>query len=45
LRNILLEASSPPATLLVKLVGVSLVTLTVGVVVFRRLKPDFYDHL
>jgi ABC-type polysaccharide/polyol phosphate export permease len=45
LRNILLEASAPPATLLVKLVGTSLVTLGVGVVVFRRLKPDFYDYL
>jgi ABC-type polysaccharide/polyol phosphate export permease len=45
LRSILLEASSPPTTLLVKLAGVSLVTLVVGVVVFARLKPNFYDYL
>jgi ABC-type polysaccharide/polyol phosphate export permease len=45
LRNILMDAHSPPATLLVKLVGTSLFTLGVGVVVFRKLKPDFYDYL
>ncbi len=45
LRNILLEASSPPASLMVKLTFVSLVTLAVGVAVFRKLKPGFYDYL
>lgn len=45
LRNILLDAISPPASLLVKLMFTSLLTLLVGVVVFRRLKPEFYDYL
>ena len=45
LRNILLEASSPPSSLLVKLMITSLVTLGVGVVVFRKLRPGFYDYL
>lgn len=45
LRNILLEASAPPTTLLVKLVAVSVGTLVVGVVVFAKLKPQFYDYL
>jgi ABC-type polysaccharide/polyol phosphate export permease len=45
LRNILLEANSPPASLLVKLTFTSLVTLGVGVMVFRKLKPNFYDYL
>jgi len=45
MRDVLLDASSPPVSLLVKLTLVSLVTLAVGVVVFANLKPDFYDYL
>jgi ABC-type polysaccharide/polyol phosphate export permease len=45
LRNILLEATPPPNTLLVKLTIMSVGMLVVGGLVFRRLKPAFYDHL
>jgi len=45
LRNILLEAVPPPATLIVKLTVMSLGMFALGMVVFRRLKPAFYDHL
>ncbi len=45
LRNILLEATAPPSSLLIKLTLASLATLGVGFLVFRRLKPGFYDCL
>lgn len=45
LRNILLEAVPPPTTLIVKLTVMSLGMFLVGMLVFRRLKPAFYDHL
>jgi homopolymeric O-antigen transport system permease protein len=45
LRNILLDSIAPPPSLLVKLTLVSVLTFTVGVGVFAKLKPDFYDYL
>jgi len=45
LRNILLEAQSPPTTLIVKLAAVSVVTFAGGWFLFGRLKPKFYDYL
>jgi ABC-type polysaccharide/polyol phosphate export permease len=45
LRNILMEAAPPPQTLLVKLALSSFAMLVLGIAVFRRLKPRFYDHL
>ena len=44
-RNILLEAQSPPGTLLVKLASVSAVTFIAGWLLFQRLKGRFYDYL
>jgi ABC-type polysaccharide/polyol phosphate export permease len=45
LRNILLEASAPPATLLLKLCFSSLLVLGAGVLTFRRLREGFFDYL
>jgi homopolymeric O-antigen transport system permease protein len=45
LRNILLDSIAPPPSLLVKLTLVSVLTFTVGVGVFAKLEPDFYDYL
>ena len=45
LRNILLDDAPPPASLLIKLAASSLAMLGVGFLVFRRLKPRFYDYL
>ncbi len=45
LRNILLEAQPPRWELIVKLTSVSVVMLVVGLMIFRRLKPRFYDYL
>lgn len=45
LRIILLEAQSPPSTLLVKLTSVSIATFCTGWLVFGRLKSRFYDYL
>jgi ABC-type polysaccharide/polyol phosphate export permease len=45
LRNILLDAQPPRWELIVKLTSVSLVMFVIGLMVFRRLKPRFYDYL
>jgi ABC-type polysaccharide/polyol phosphate export permease len=45
LRNILMSAIPPPATLLVKLTLISFASLAVGFAVFRKLKHGFYDYL
>jgi len=45
LHNILLEAIAPPSSLLMKLTLVSVVTLLLGIAVFAKLKPAFYDYL
>jgi ABC-type polysaccharide/polyol phosphate export permease len=44
-RNILLEASPPPDTLLIKLVISSVGVFLLGLWVFRTLRPKFYDYL
>jgi homopolymeric O-antigen transport system permease protein len=45
LRNVLLEAVSPASSLLIKLTISSMTMLGAGFLVFRRLKPGFYDYL
>jgi lipopolysaccharide transport system permease protein len=45
LRNILLEASAPPATLLLKLCFSSLLVLGAGMLAFRRMREGFFDYL
>jgi lipopolysaccharide transport system permease protein len=45
LRNILLEGTPPPGTLLIKLCTSSLLMMFIGFVVFRRMKRGFYDYL
>ena len=45
LRNILLEGAPPAPALLIKLTISSLAMLGIGFLVFRRLKPAFYDYL
>jgi ABC-type polysaccharide/polyol phosphate export permease len=45
LRNILLDSAPPPQSLLIKLTLSSFVMLALGMAVFGRLKPRFYDHL
>lgn len=44
-RNILLDATAPPASLLLKLAFSSVFMLVAGLVVFRMLKHRFYDYL
>jgi len=44
-RNVLLEAIAPPVTILWKLPVVSIAVLLLGLWVFRRLQPGFYNHL
>jgi lipopolysaccharide transport system permease protein len=45
LRNILLENTSPAASLLIQLGGGSFIMLAVGAWVFHRCKRGFYDYL
>ena len=45
LRKILLSAQSPAPGTLAKLMGVSLAAFIIGLVVFRRMKPRFYEHI
>ena len=45
LRTILLDGASPSPWLLIKLAISSFAALGIGLLVFRRLKPAFYDYL
>ncbi|MBZ5580593.1 MAG: ABC transporter permease [Acidobacteriia bacterium] len=45
LRNILLEATPPPSTLLWKLSVSSCLVLAVGFLAFRKMRQGFYDYL
>jgi lipopolysaccharide transport system permease protein len=45
MRNILLDGVAPATSLLLKLTAVSIFMLGIGLMVFRNLKPRFYDHL
>jgi ABC-type polysaccharide/polyol phosphate export permease len=45
MRDILMEGTRPGGALLLKLTGISIFMLTLGLLVFRRLKPRFSDHL
>ena len=43
--RILIEGAPPPTSLLIKLCVSSLIMMGVGLLVFRKLKPVFYDYL
>jgi ABC-type polysaccharide/polyol phosphate export permease len=45
MRYVLLEASAPPLSLLLKLSATSLLVLGIGIVAFRRMERSFYDYL
>ena len=45
LRNILLESIEPPPTLMIKLFLVSVGSLAIGLVLFRKLSSRFYNYL
>jgi len=45
LRNILIEGTAPPDSLLYRLFISSFAMLAVGSVAFGRMKQRFYDHL
>ncbi len=45
MRNILLEGKAPPNSLLLILTTVSISAFVLGLLIFRRLKPGFYDHI
>ena len=45
LRNILLTATAPPNSTLLRLAGVSFAMFAVGLMVFRKGERSFYDHI
>jgi ABC-type polysaccharide/polyol phosphate export permease len=45
LRNILMDAIPPPASLLLKLAGSSISVFIIGLWFFRQVKPRFYDYM
>lgn len=45
MRTILLDGASPAPSLLIKLTASSVTMLVIGFLVFRQLKPKFYDYL
>jgi ABC-type polysaccharide/polyol phosphate export permease len=45
MRMVLIDGVAPPRSLLIKLTMVAFVTLGIGFMVFRKLKPRFYDYL
>ena len=45
LRNVLLHGTPPPMGTLLRLASVALVTFAVGILVFRRGKDAFYEHI
>ncbi len=45
MRNVVLDGQAPAERLLVKLALVSFLALGAGFLMFRQLKPRFYDHL
>ena len=45
MRNILIDRQSPPATLIVNMVIAAAVTLSVGLMVFGKLKRGFYEYI
>jgi len=45
MRNILIEHQAPAPSLVRNLTIAAAVTATVGTLLFRRLKPHFYEHL
>lgn len=45
MRNILIERQAPPMSLIVNMVIAAAVTLGLGILVFRWLKPRFYEHI
>jgi ABC-type polysaccharide/polyol phosphate export permease len=45
LRNILLDGKPPLPTTLIKLAVVSLVTLMLGLLIFRRFRNEFFEHI
>jgi ABC-type polysaccharide/polyol phosphate export permease len=44
-RNILLDGTAPPLMLIARLAAISLITLALGLIVFRSLKGRFYNYL
>jgi ABC-type polysaccharide/polyol phosphate export permease len=45
LRKILLNGEAPAGSTLYKLTAVSVAVFITGLLVFRRMKPSFYEHV
>lgn len=45
MRNVLMEGKAPPETILWKMTLVSVVSFATGLLIFRKLKKRFYEHI
>jgi len=45
MRNILMDGTAPPASLIETLTIAASVALGLGFLIFHRLKPGFYEHI
>jgi lipopolysaccharide transport system permease protein len=45
MRNILIDRQAPAESLVLKMFIAAVVTMALGLLLFRRLKPHFYEHL
>jgi ABC-type polysaccharide/polyol phosphate export permease len=45
MRNILIDRIAPPMSLVVNMVIAACVAMGLGLIIFRRLKPRFYEHI
>jgi len=45
MRKVLLDHTAPPLSLMLKLSGISIAVLILGLLVFRRMQRSFYDYL
>jgi lipopolysaccharide transport system permease protein len=45
MRNILMEGIAPPTSLIINLTVAAAFALTLGFLIFRNLKPRFYEHI
>jgi ABC-type polysaccharide/polyol phosphate export permease len=45
MRYILIDRVAPPISLVVNMVIAACVSMGLGLIIFRRLKPRFYEHI
>jgi lipopolysaccharide transport system permease protein len=45
MRNVLMDGIAPPISIILNLAAAAAFTMSLGFLIFRRLKPQFYEHI